>query len=168
MGCSRKKPNPKDVVFTDPIVAIHIIKHFHPSGFLLDLCKGDGAFYNNFPADCKKAYCELSEGLDFFEWKTQVDWIISNPPYSVYYDFLEHAFAVCRNIVFLLPINKPFESLRNMALVNKYGSIQSMIAYGRGDGINFPFGYAIGAFYFERGNFKSSIIMTHPKMKENE
>lgn len=111
----------KDVVYTNDEVAKDIISHFQPSGYLLDPCKGDGAFYNNFPANCEKAYCEIDEGKDFYNFVSKVNWVVGNPPYSIFHEFLKHAFSISENVVFLVPTNKVFQSWKTMSLINKWG-----------------------------------------------
>jgi hypothetical protein len=86
----------KDVVYTNDEVAKDIISHFQPSGYLLDPCKGDGAFYNNFPADCKKAYCEIDEGKDFFQFVEPVDYLFGNPPYKIFSKWMAHSMCIAR------------------------------------------------------------------------
>ena len=81
----------KDVVFTPSEVAAAMVRHFRPYGRVLDPCKGDGAFLSLLD---EADYCELQEGRDFFEWSEPVDWIIGNPPYSVYSRWLEHSMKV--------------------------------------------------------------------------
>jgi hypothetical protein len=49
---------------------------------VLDSAKGHGAFYNNYPDFVEKDYCEIEEGIDFLEYDKEVDWIVTNPPYS--------------------------------------------------------------------------------------
>lgn len=85
-------------------LAIDIINHFSPKGFMLDPCRGEGAFFNNYETD-HKDWCELSEGKDFFLYTKKVDWIITNPPWSKMQKFLAHAMEISNNIVFLTTIN---------------------------------------------------------------
>ena len=40
-----------------------------------------------------------------------------------------------------------------MEMINKFGGIKSMIVYGSGQLIGFPFGFSVGNFHFER-NYK--------------
>lgn len=112
---------PKDVVYTNGEVAKDIISHFYPSGYLLDPCKGDGAFFDNFPTGTKKGYCEIAEGKDFYNWHEQVDWVVGNPPYSIFHEFLKHAFSIAHDVVFLVPTNKVFQSWKTMSMINKWG-----------------------------------------------
>ena len=48
----------------------------------LDPCKNDGSYYNQFPND-NKDYCEILEDNDFFQYDSDVDIIVQNPPYSL-------------------------------------------------------------------------------------
>lgn len=109
---------PTDVVYTPHLVAKNIIEYLQPKGVCLDPCKGDGAFYNYLPnAD----YCELNEGKDFFNYTKKVDWIIGNPPYSIFWDFLQHSFELANNVSFLVPTNKIFQRQIVMDGINKWG-----------------------------------------------
>lgn len=142
---------PADVVYTPTEVSRNIVEHLKPTGVCLDPCKGDGAFYNYLPEG--KQYCEIAEGKDFFEWKGKVDWVIGNPPYSNFIDFLEYSFEIADNVSFLVPTNKIFQRQIIMEMINKFGGIKSMIVYGSGQLIGFPFGFSVGNFHFER-NYK--------------
>ena len=70
-----------DRVFTPDWAAEDIVRHFCPTGHILEPFKGDGVFLRYLPS--KVDWCEIEEGRDFFAWKDAVDWIISNPPYSI-------------------------------------------------------------------------------------
>jgi hypothetical protein len=48
----------------------------------LDSSKNSGSYYNQFPTD-KKEYCEILEGIDFFNYTGSPDIICDNPPYSI-------------------------------------------------------------------------------------
>ena len=50
---------------------------------VLEPFKGEGSFYNNFPDNVVKHYTEIEEGLDYKDFKEQVDWVISNPPFRL-------------------------------------------------------------------------------------
>jgi hypothetical protein len=115
---------PKDVVYTHAEVARDIIAYLQPAGYLLDPCRGDGSFYENFPSGNRKAYCEISEGKDFYNWSQCVDWVIGNPPYSIFHEFLTHAFEISSNVCFLVPTNKIFQSWKTMSMINRWGGYQ--------------------------------------------
>ena len=153
---------PKDIVYTPLEVSKAIIDYLKPSGICLDPCKGDGAFYNFFPKNFPNdyLYCEIREGKDLFEFNKKVDWIIENPPYSIFKEFLEKAFEISDNVSYLVPTNKVFQRQIIMEMINKYGGIKSIIVYGSGNLIGFPFGFSVGNFHFERGyKGKTEMIM---------
>lgn len=139
-----------DIVYTPASVAQGIINYLKPSGICLDPCKGDGAFYDLLPEG--RQYCEITEGKDFFDYRGGANWIIGNPPYSIFKDFLEYSFELADNVSFLVPTNKVFQRQVIMEMINKYGGIKSMIIYGSGQLIGFPFGFSVGNFHFQRGH----------------
>jgi len=147
----------KDVVFTPLEVARAMVRHFPLSGKVLDPCRGDGAFWNLIDgAD----YCEIQEGKDFFEYQAEVDWIIGNPPYSVYSEWLRHSMSISENIVYLIPINKAFNSSSMLKFTYDWGGIAEIAHVGPGSSLNFPVGFAIGAVHYKR-NYAGGIIYRH-------
>ena len=139
-----------DKVYTPANIAKQIIKEFELEGKVLDPFKGKGAFYDNFPATVQKDWCELDEGKDFFDYNNSVDWIISNPPYSIFNEVLEHSMELCDNIVYLIPINKLTSSFTRIKKLQEFGGIPKVILMSPKE-IGFPFGFAVGAVYFKRG-----------------
>ncbi len=95
---NRDKPNDK---FYTPVelVKIHLEKFNHiPEGSVIfEPFYGEGAYYNEmvkkFPS-CNVIYCEIEKGLDFFEHNENVDYIISNPPYSIIDKVLEKSVSL--------------------------------------------------------------------------
>jgi hypothetical protein len=150
--------DPGDVVYTPCYVAEYIIKWLNPVGKCLDPCKGDGAFYKYFPAD--KDFCEIRDGKDFFMYNEKVDWVIGNPPYSLFEGFLRHGFEIADNVSYLVPTNKVFQRQVIMEMINNYGGIKSIIIYGSGQLIDFPFGFSVGNFHFQKGyKGETKVIM---------
>lgn len=111
-----KIPNPgRDNVQTPPALAKAIIDHFAPSGRILDPCRGDGAFYNQYPANCIKQWCEVAEGRDFLTYDfggQQFDWILTNLPWGQFRAFLKRSMDISDNIVFLCLTNAWFMKAR--------------------------------------------------------
>lgn len=126
-----------------------IVDFLSPEGLCLDPCKGDGAFLKYLPDGSE--HCELREGTDFLRYDKKVDWIIGNPPYSIFEEFLSHAFSIADNVSYLVPTNKVFQRQLIMEMINKYGGIKSIIIYGSGSLIGFPFGFSVGNFHFQKG-----------------
>lgn len=102
--CPPKNTPDKDIVMTPEYLAVEIINHFAPTGVILDPSRGTGAFYDNFPGD-NNEWCELAEDKDFLTYNNKVDWIITNPPWSLMQKFLKHGMEIADNIVYLTTIN---------------------------------------------------------------
>ena len=147
----------KDIVYTPDLVAKEIIQWLEPKGLCLDPCSGDGAFYNQFPND--KDFCEIFEDKDFLLYNKKVDWVIGNPPYSIFEQFLQKGFEISKNVSYLVPTNKVFQRQIIMKMINRYGGIKSMIVYGSGNLIGFQFGFSVGNFYFKKGYKGSTEII---------
>ena len=102
--CPPKNTPEKDLVMTPEYLAKDIINTYYPQGLILDPARGEGAFYDNVPTPTVD-WCEIGEGRDFLEYDTKVDWIITNPPWSMMQKFLEHGMEIADNIVYLTTIN---------------------------------------------------------------
>jgi len=150
-----KKAPSNDVIYTPDWVASDMVNHFHPTGRVLDPCKGDGAFSNILKCE----WCEIQEGKNFFDWNEKVDWIISNPPYSSLRKFILHSFKVSDNVVYLIPVWKAFMAYGLVVSGNEYGGISEIRWYGTGSKLGFPMGNGIGAIHWKRG-YKGNINQT--------
>jgi hypothetical protein len=140
---------PEDVVYTPRAVAEDIVDFFKPTGVCLDPCRGTGVFYELLPEP--KTWCEIADGVDFFSHVDKADWIVSNPPYSIFDKWLTHSLTIADNIVYLIPVNKLMSSLKKLRRVYDYGGISHIRYYGTGRSIGFPFGFPVGAVYMKRG-----------------
>lgn len=118
------KPNDPlaDIVMTTPSLARRVIAAFAPemAGIVLEPARGQGAFFDALPAHVEPDWCEIAMGRDFFGYTRKVDWIITNPPYSVFRNFLFHALDVADNIVFLCPLNH-FSTKRRLRQIGTEG-----------------------------------------------
>ena len=160
-----QKRNQTDKVMTNEELAKKIINHFNPKGIILEPAKGTGNFYKNFPTGdkltpVKKDWCEIDEGKDFFRYKKKVDWIITNPPYSIYDDFLLKCFEVADNVVLLVPLAKAFKSRKIDNSIKEYGGLKEIVYAGSGSEVGFKFGSPCGCLYFKRGYKKNLIKYT--------
>ena len=138
----------QDVVLTPDAIAADIIAHFKPSGRILDPCRGAGAFWNKMPG---AEWCESREGRDFFAWYEPVDWIVSNPPYSIFSEWLEHSLKISPEIVYLIPLAKIFNSEPRLRSIMHTGGLVETRHYGSGTSCGFPFGFPCGAVHIKRG-----------------
>lgn len=152
--CKTKKAN--DDVATPVHIAKKIIDLFDNDPFnsdetFLDPFMGNGVFYDNFPKRAKKKYwCEIKEGKDFFDFHEKVDWIISNPPYSIFDEVLEHSFEIADNVVYLVPLSKVVSSMGRIRKICKYGGVPFIWIIGASK-CGFPFGFPACAIHFKRG-----------------
>jgi hypothetical protein len=94
-----------DVVYTPRQLAKDLVEYYSPKGRILEPCKGGGAFFDAFPKDQELFWAEISEGKNFFDFTEKVNWIITNPPFSILLPFLKHSLELSDNVVFLIPIN---------------------------------------------------------------
>ena len=85
---------------------IKMIPLIWESDFVLDAFAGNMVFYKNYPSCIKKDWCEIKKGRDFFNYNKKVDWIITNPPYSILDKTLKHTYDICqKGFGYLLGIN---------------------------------------------------------------
>ena len=93
----KARASPNDSIYTPQPLADYIIgmANIQSDEWVLDPCRGAGAFYDHLPS-CHKAYCEITEDKDFYEWETPVDVVIGNPPYSQWNRWLEHTLNICK------------------------------------------------------------------------
>lgn len=94
-----------DIFYTPRTLSKTIIEYFNPTGKCLEPASGDGAFLDYMPKDTD--WCEITKGVDFFEYKTKgIDWAITNPPFSKIREYLLHLYSLeTKNIVFICPIS---------------------------------------------------------------
>lgn len=143
--------NPRDVVYTPDDVARDVVNFFKPTGRILEPCAGDGAFLRYLPPDTD--WCEIEKGRDFFACHERYDWIVGNPPYSIFSDWLRHSFEIAANIVYIIPINKAFNSHRSMCEIARYGGIKTIYVFSQQTFSDYGWtvNFALGAVHFRRG-----------------
>lgn len=149
----------KDMVMTPECLAKEIIEHFSPSGLILDPCRGQGAFYNNFNTDTKD-WCELEEGKNFLSYGKKVDWIITNPPWSKMQKFLEHGMRISDNIVYLTTVNH-YTTKKRIRDMRNYGFAIAEIYCVPTPTKPWPqLGFQLGAIHTQRG-YTGGIKMSY-------
>ncbi|MEM6883858.1 MAG: hypothetical protein AAF571_02420 [Verrucomicrobiota bacterium] len=136
-----------DVVQTPPEMAQRLVNHFQPEGRILEPCCGQGHFLKVMPG---AEWCELSKGKDFFDWDRQVDWIITNPPWSKIRPFLAHSMEVADHIVFLMTVNHAWTKARLRDVKESGFGIKAIALLEMP--LTFPqSGFQLGAVYYARG-----------------
>jgi hypothetical protein len=116
---------------TPPGLVSAIIEYYAPFisesislPFVLDPCAGlNHVFYNEISETfwCQTFYCEIKEGKDFFNFEEKVDWVIGNPPFISYRQFVDHSMEIADNICFIVTLNKPLglKSIYNLMSAGK-------------------------------------------------
>lgn len=99
----RQKPN--DVIFTPKHVAELMINlcDIKVDDKVLDPSRGGGVFYDNLPS-CKKDWCEITEGIDFFSVSGHYDLIIGNPPYSMWNKWLDKTMELTNKFCYIFGV----------------------------------------------------------------
>ena len=158
-----KKPN--DNILTPCEISKKIIDMFDIKGTVLDPFKGEGSFYSQFPEECIKDWCEIKEGRDFFEYNQTVNWIVSNPPYSILDEVLEHSFDIADNIVYLVPLSKVVSSMGRIRKISNYGGVPFVYILSASK-CKFPFGFPACAIHIKR-NYKGNTQIVVDQNESN-
>ena len=136
-----------DVVMTPKSLAKMIVEHFNPTGKILEPCKGEGNSLEYLPY---AEWCEISEGKDFFNFSDKMDWIITNPPWSIFRPFLIHSLTVADNVVFLIPIVHYFGKARLREIKKAGYGFKEMIFIDTPK--SFPqMGFQLGVVHLQKG-----------------
>jgi hypothetical protein len=137
-----------DCVNTPEYLAKAIVNHFKPRGKILEPCKGTGNFLKFLPKDT--LWCEINEGRDFLEFDEKVDWIITNPPWSIARQFFKKSMEVSDNVVFLIRIVHIWTSCRLREMEERGFGIKEIAICDEPK--EFPHvGFALGCIHLKRG-----------------
>ena len=147
--------NPNDKVYTPDHIVDEVLSIFLPlvesQDTLLEPFSGDGAFLDCMPLG-RTDWCQIDKGKGFFEYKEHVDWIITNPLYSIFKQILPKMLEVADNVVLVIPVNKLLSSMPRLMDIKRAGfNIKKIHYLGSGRQLKFPFGFPVGAIYIERG-----------------
>ena len=149
MGRSMITKSGNDRIYTPLELARAIVERYKPNGRILEPCSGNGSFLEAMPAALS---CEIDLGTDFMDWNEKVDWIVTNPPYSRYLEFLRHSFELANNVVFLQFVNAFFMRKRVSTMVEAGFEIRD-IWYIPTPPKPWPqTGFQVGTIYWARKN----------------
>lgn len=134
----KNRENPNDVFYTPPELAryltLRLMRNLSDANTFLDPCAGKNAFYDNFPQGSKKYRCEITDGIDFFDFNKTVDWCISNPPYSKLDTWLQHTCEITkRGFAYLIGLHnltpKRIEMCNNLGFYIAYVEIMKVFKW---------------------------------------
>lgn len=142
-----------DVVMTPEELAIKLINHFKPQGKGLEPCRGTGNIWRNLDnAD----WCEIAEDKDFFDYKEQVDYIFTNPPWSQIRKFLQHSYELANDVYMLFTINHLWTKARLKDMRDAGFGIKEICIFDTPS--NFPqLGFQVGMVHIQK-NYDGNII----------
>ncbi len=147
-----------DVVQTPVALARRLAAHFRPHGRVLEPCCGDGHFLAALRAQVRAsgtatapvAWCEIARGRDFFAWDRRVDWVVTNPPWSQFRAFLQHAMTVSDHVVFLVTVNHLWTRARVRDLKAAGFGLREIVLVDMPRTFP-PLGFQLGAAHLARG-----------------
>lgn len=151
-----------DYVKTPKWCANDMICFFKPEGKILDPCRGENKVFWNY---LKCDWAEIEEGVDFYKINSRYDWIIGNPPYSIFNSWIRHSYEISKNIVYLLPTFKVYNALSLMRLYLKKGNIRHIRLYDTGKKIEWARSRPICAVHFEVGFFGDTSYSLYENIK---
>ena len=146
-----KTKSPNDNVYTPVEIAKAIIDKMplKDGDIVLDASAGKNVFYDNYPDYVVKDRCEIDDNIDFFAYNKKVDWIITNPPYSKYKEWMKHSYEIADNIVYLIPMSKLVSSWGRIKDIASYGGVKYIYILPAGK-CGFPFGFPACAVWIQR------------------
>jgi hypothetical protein len=148
MGFVVTRPDLDSNVMTPVELAKRLVEHFNPSGKILEPCRGDGGFYNVLPPGT--LWCEIREDRNFFDFNERVDWIITNPPWSMVTQFLKHSLDIADNICFIIVLQQIWTKKRLRLIRDSGFAIKEICCFDAP--ANFPrLGIQIGMIHIQKG-----------------
>lgn len=103
-------------------------------------------------------WCEIKRGRDFFAWHEKVDWVVTNPPWSQFREFLRHAMEVSDNVVFLVTINHLWTRARIRDVTTAGFGLKEIVMVDTPATFP-PLGFQLGAVHLSRG-WKGPVTLT--------
>ncbi len=104
---------------------------------ILEPCAGENAIVNVLIKNnySNITYYDINDYLnndvkDFFDETKQYDYIITNPPYSLSFDFIKHGLSISDNVIYLLPLSYLHGKKRFDNIYNK-GFLKSVYIFTR-------------------------------------
>jgi hypothetical protein len=87
---------------------------------VLEPCCGEGAFLDILRLKSNSVeWCEISKGVDFLKHDKRYDWIITNPPWSIFRSFLNHSMLLSNQMGFLITYNHLNTKARIRDMINQ-------------------------------------------------
>ena len=118
-----------DNVMTPPSLARALVRAVQPSGTILEPCAGTGNFVKALRPYGQVHSCEIDRGEDFLAWTQRVDWIVTNPPWSQFRDFLAHSLQIADRVAFVSTLNHLWTRARRQLVKDAGFGIEKIIEF---------------------------------------
>ncbi len=117
------KKTGNNIIYTPKPIVLKMIEmcNIKENDKVLDPSKGAGVFYDNLPINCIKSYCEITEGIDFFNDNNRYDLIIGNPPFSLWTKWIEHTIKLTDKFCYIMNVFNLTDSRIRTIFNNGYG-----------------------------------------------
>lgn len=93
----------------------------------------------------------MTRGSDFFAFHEKVDWLVTNPPWSLAKQFLQHSYEVADNIVFLITLHHVFDLRSRIADMEGAGFAIKEVLLCQTPGRPWPqSGFQLGVVHLQR------------------
>ena len=93
----------------------------------------------------------LSMFADFFAWKKPIDSIVTNPPWSLMHDFVEHALTLAPHVAFLTAVNHFWTKSRVKTVREAgFGYRQLLLIACHPEGF-IEMGFQLGVMHLQKG-----------------
>jgi len=176
MGNSLIPKGGNDRIYTPDYLADQIVRHFEPSGRILEPARGGGAFFRAIKAYTGREpdWCEVDPAVlppgeaprDFLwlDLHNRYDWIITNPPYSILLAFLKKALELSDNVLFLCGATVPGWTSKARAVYGAGFGLREIYRVPTPDewlkknGGPGKFGYGLAAIHWQR-DWKSQMCL---------
>jgi hypothetical protein len=111
----------RDSCQTPPYALIPLLKYINPALTVWECASGEGLMAEAIRLNGNNVIATtLEEGFDFFKTDVKADCIITNPPYSIKYKWMERCYELGRPFALLLPVDT-IAAVSSHKLWKKYG-----------------------------------------------
>lgn len=107
--------NGNDIVYTPHNLATKCVKAclLKKNNTVLEPACGNGVFLKEIKKYTNNIdWCEIEKNRNFFNYKKRVNWIITNPPWSKYREFMFHSMKIADKIGMLITFNHAITKAR--------------------------------------------------------
>ncbi len=173
MGRKLVGNNGLDKIYTPDMLSKAIVEYINPIGVVIEPCSGEGSFIRAIKEHGNMIeWCEIDKGRDYFKLeKSDADWLITNPPYSIFSKFLEKSMQLeIPKLAFLVTINTIWMNGK-LNMLKKYGYQLTKIAM-----VESPYfrklndwkqsGFSLGLLFFIKKEIECFPISRNLKIDE--